>query len=398
MLNIQQIRKDTLGAEKFIHFNNAGSSLPPDIVTQTMRNYLMEEAYLGGYELAHQRSQAIKQFYQSMATLLHCEAKNIAFTSNATDSYNKALSSIPFQQGDVILTTDDDYVSNQLAFLALEKRFGLVVKRAAVKETGGVSVDSMQELIHQYQPKLVAVTHVPTNSGLVQDITAIGKICQAKGILYLVDACQSAGQMPLDMQEIGCDFLSGTFRKFLRGPRGAGFLYVSNRVLAENLEPLFVDLRGADWTTADTYELKNSARRFELWERSYALLLGSQVAVDYALQIGLEHIERRVKALSHQLRTALQELPNFRVLDQGDELCGIVTVVSEKASPTLLKQSLTSASIHSSITDKGGAQIDFGRKGVEAALRLSPHYYNLETEVERVVEVLREHTNGELII
>lgn len=393
MLNIQQIRKDTLGAEKFIHFNNAGSSLPPNIVTQTMRNYLMEEAYLGGYELAHQQSQAIEQFYQSMATLLHCEAKNIAFTSNATDSYNKALSSIPFQKGDVILTTDDDYVSNQLAFLALEKRFGVVIKRAAVKKTGGVSVDSMQELIHQYQPKLVAVTHVPTNSGLVQDITAIGKICQTKGILYLVDACQSAGQMPLDVQEIGCDFLSGTFRKFLRGPRGAGFLYVSNRVLAENLEPFFVDLRGADWTATDTYKLKNSARRFELWERSYALLLGSQAAVDYALQIGLEHIEQRVKALSHQLRTALQELPNFRVLDQGDELCGIVTVVSKKASPSLLKQALTAAHIHSSITDKGGAQIDFGRKGVEAALRLSPHYYNLETEVERVVDVLRKPVN-----
>lgn len=390
MINIQQIRKDTPGTDKYIHFNNAGSSLPPQVVVKTMTDYLEQEAYLGGYELAQKKSQAVEQFYTSMASLLNCSAKNIAFTTNATDSYNKALSSILFQKGDVILTTEDDYVSNQIAFLALKKRFGVLVKRAAVKSSGGVEIASMQALMDQYQPKLVAVTHIPTNSGLVQPVEEIGQMCKKRGILYLVDACQSVGQMPLDVGKIACDFLTGTFRKFLRGPRGAGFLYVSDRVLEEKLEPFFVDLRGAAWTAADAYQVVDSARRFELWERSYAILLGSQVAVDYALNVGLKNIEQRIQLLSKSLRTQLQDIPSIRILDQGEQLCGIVTLVSEKHKPSDLKTLLEKEHIHSSISSKDGAWIDFSRKGVEAALRLSPHYYNSEKEVDAVIKIMRE--------
>lgn len=389
MLNIQQIRKDTPGVKKYIHFNNAGASLPPQIVTKTMMDYIEQEAIIGGYELAQQKAEKIEQFYDSVAQLLNCKSKNIAFTTNATDSYNKALSSISFQHGDVILTTDDDYVSNQIAFLALKKRFGVVVKRAEVQASGGVEVASMQALMDKYTPKLVAVTHVPTNSGLIQSVEAIGQLCQERGILYLVDACQSVGQMPVDMTKIACDFLTGTFRKFLRGPRGAGFLYVSDRVLEEKLEPFFVDLRGASWTAADAYEIVDSARRFELWERSYALLLGSQAAVDYALNIGLENIEKRVKVLSKALRTQLELIPSLRVLDKGEQLSGIVTFCSQTSSPKAIKNILETQHIHSSVTSKDSAWIDFSRKEVEGALRLSPHYYNLENEVDRVVEIIK---------
>jgi selenocysteine lyase/cysteine desulfurase len=248
----------------------------------------------------------------------------------------------------------------------------------------------MQQLIRQHQPKLVAATYIPTSSGLVQPVAAIGQFCRAQEVLYLVDACQAAGQLPLDVEAIGCDFLTATFRKFMRGPRGAGFLYVSDRVLESNYEPLFLDLQGANWTSPETYELQATATRFEIWERSYALLLGSATATDYALAIGLEAIAQRVQAIAHYSRQQLSTIPNVQVLDKGAQLCGIVTFHIEGKDPTLLQRQLHERHINVSITGIGSARFDFQRKGVNWALRASPHYYNTEEEIDALVGALEE--------
>ena len=209
-----------------------------------------------GYEAAALAQDDIRAFYQRTAKLINAQAHNIAFASSATDAYNRALSSIPFIKGDIILTTSNDYVSNQIAFLQLQKRFKVKLIRVPNMSTGEVDVDEMEKMIEKYTPQLVAVTHVPTSSGLVQPVEAIGRICLDRGIWYLVDACQSAGQIPLDVEKIQCDFLSATFRKFLRGPRGAGFLYVSDRILKQkDFAPLFVDLHSASWEKPDQYVL-----------------------------------------------------------------------------------------------------------------------------------------------
>jgi selenocysteine lyase/cysteine desulfurase len=235
---------------------------------------------------------------------------------------------------------------------------------------------------------LAAVTHVPTNSGLVQPVEAIGQICRAEGVWYLVDACQSAGQMALDVARIGCDFLSATLRKYLRGPRGAGFLFASDRVLEAGLELLLPDMRSAEWTGADAYATWPSARRFEYWEMSPALILGSKAAVDYANGLGLAWVEGRVKMLSSLARERLAELPGVEVLDCGAELCGIVTVHAKHWESRVLMEKLQAARINCRLSPLVAAQIDFGRKGVAWALRVSPHYYNTEAEVEALVGVL----------
>ncbi|MEZ4962526.1 MAG: aminotransferase class V-fold PLP-dependent enzyme [Saprospiraceae bacterium] len=387
--DVERFRQETPGCGLHTHLNNAGASLPPGQVLAAMQNYLRQESLDGGYETAAAHAPAIAGFYASLARLLNAQPRNIAWAANATDAFSKALSSIPFEPGDLLLTTDDDYVSNQIAFLFLQKRWKVKVLRAAKLPGGGVDPQSMQEMMDTYRPKLVAVTQVPTNSGLVQDVESIGQSCRERGIWYLVDACQSAGQMPLDVARINCDFLSATLRKWLRGPRGAGFLYVSDRVLEAGLEPIFPDLGGATWTETDYYQPKPDASRFEYWEKPYALLLGARAAVEYALAIGLGNIEQQVQALAHYARQRLSESANMRVLDQGRHLCGIVTAHHPGMDPAWLKAALATAGINAGIAQPFNALIDFREKGVEWALRISPHYYNTKAEIDRLVEVLK---------
>lgn len=390
MINKNQVRSETPGCAYKNHLNSAGSSLPPASVIDAIHNYLKLESITGGYETSAMKAQEIEGFYTSLAELLNCESHNIAHASSATEAYSKALSSIPFKKDDVILTTDFDYASNQIAFLFLQKKHGVKVIRAANTSKGGVDVDSVKALIKKYDPKLVAVTHVPTNTGLVQSVEAIGKICHKKEILYLVDACQSAGQLPLDVEKIRCDFLSATFRKFMRGPRGIGFLYVSDKVLDKNFEPVFPDLHGAVWTKDNVYELDKTAKRFEYWEKPYGLMLGAKAATEYANKIGLKNIEEEVVHLANYTRQKLSKIKNVRVLDEGEYLCGIATAWHPNWDKPALQKFLREKNINISIAPFNSAVIDFNKKGVDGAIRISPHYFNTEREVNQLIETILE--------
>ncbi|GAB2540285.1 aminotransferase class V-fold PLP-dependent enzyme [Spirosoma aerophilum] len=391
MVNVSTLRAETPGVQHVLHVNNAGASLMPQPVIDAITRHIILEAEIGGYEAAEVRKNAIQDFYVSTADLLNTTADNIAATANATDSYARALSSIPFQPGDVILTTINDYVSNQIAFLSLQNRFGIQIVRAADEPAGGVSVEDMADKIKALRPRLVAVTHVPTNSGLVQPVEAIGQLCREQDVLYLVDACQSVGQLPVDVSRIQCDFLTATCRKFLRGPRGMGFLYVSDKVLTANMAPLFIDLHGASWETADTYKLEPTAKRFEDWEFPYALVLGAAEAHRYALAVGLEAIAERNAVLCASLRGQLSQLPGVRLLDEGKQLSSIITLISETKPAAELKVALSAKKINVSISTHGAAILDYDRKGMKtAAIRISPHYFNTDEEISTVLESLKQ--------
>lgn len=387
---IESFRRDTPGCARRLHFNNAGAALMPGPVLEAIQRHLALEMEMGGYEAAAFARREIGGFYQALARLLNTGPENIAFAGSATDAFNRALSAIPFKPGDCILTTRDDYVSNQIAFMQAGQRFGLRFIRAACLPEGGADPASVEQLVRQHQPRLVAVTHMPTNSGLVQPVEEIGRICSLYGCLYLVDACQSAGQAPLDVQAIGCDFLTATFRKFLRGPRGAGFLYAAPKVLETGMEPLFLDLHSAEWTASDAYRPQPDARRFELWERSYALVLGSKVATEYALQAGIEKIQARATSLAANLRRQLADIPGLHILDRGSRLSAIATVHCPGRKPLPLKAALEARGVNTSLSTLHVARLDFDEKGVDWALRFSPHYYNTDSEVEQLAQIMRE--------
>lgn len=390
---IDRLRAETPGTRHHIHLNNAGAALMPEPVMEAIQEHLEAELEHGGYEAAAAARKRLQGFYSSVAQLIGAQPRQIAYAGSATDAYSRALTAIPWQKGDRILTTYDDYVSNQLAFFQLRNRFGIEVYYAQSLPEGGVDPQSVRERAMALRPRLIAVTHMPTNSGLIQDVEAVGAFAREQNILYLVDGCQTVGQLPVDVEKIGCDFFSATFRKYLRGPRGTGFLYTSDRILNSDMHPMFIDLHSASWNKDDGYEIAKTARRFELWERPYAMMLGAKVAAEYTMQIGLPAIEKRVKGLAHRLRTALHGLDHVQVLDRGKQQGGIVTLYLPHQNPSRLKVRLNQATINCSLAFFESARLDFQQKDVPWALRLSPHYYNTQDELEQVVDVLSTITS-----
>jgi selenocysteine lyase/cysteine desulfurase len=389
-LNIARLRSETPGCQQRIHLNNAGAALMPAAVVQAIQDHITLESRIGGYEAADARQDAMLAAYRSVADLIGAQARNIAFTENATAAFALALSSVPFAPGDVILTTRNDYASTQIQLLSLQARLGVRILRAPDRSAGGVDVQAMAELIRRHRVRLVCVTHIPTNSGLVQDVRAIGSVCRDAGVLYLIDACQSIGQLPLDVAALGCDFLSASARKYLRGPRGAGFLYVSDRALDQGLEPLFIDMRGADWIAEDRYRAVTDAKRFENWESAWALVLATGEAARYARLVGMQAISQRVSMLGQRLREQLGSINRVRILDRGSELCGIVSVAIDGRDPGELVTALRARGINTSAQHREYALLDFDDKRVTSLLRISPHYYNTADEIDQAVAAIRE--------
>lgn len=388
-MNLDKIRQDIRGLEDGkIFLNNAGSSLMPKTVVNSMTNYLQQEEQLGGYEVANRNVELLEEFYSETAKLINAKPSNIAFATSATDAYAKALSSIIFKEGDVIITTVDDYISNQIVFISLQKKLNVKVIRTKNLSDNELDLEDLENLIKKYQPKLVAVTHIPTNSGLIQNVEEVGVICKKYDILYLVDACQSVGQMVVDVEKIGCDFLTATGRKFMRGPRGTGFLYVSDKVLDQNYAPLLLDMRGANWSEYDDYTLFKTAKRFEHWEASYASILGFMEAVKYANTIGMQNIEDYNKKLSDTLRKNLQN-SGFKTWDLGNKLSSIVTFCGPDGDLENIQKVLKEHNVFYSVTYKNSALIDFTNKNIHGIVRLSPHYFNTPEEIEKVSEILK---------
>jgi selenocysteine lyase/cysteine desulfurase len=271
----------------------------------------------------------------------------------------------------------------------MERRLGVRLLRADSLPEGGVDVENMRALMDAHKPRLVSLTHVPTNSGLVQPVEEVGRLCRERNILYLVDGCQSTGQIPVDMKRIGCDFFSGTFRKFLRGPRGAGFLYISDNILNQDIWPMYVDMRGANWTDPNEFTLRKDGGRFEDWEFPYGLVLGAREAVRYALTIGMAEIEKRNALLCAKVREGLNEL-GLRILDKGKHQSSIITVALPGKNPGEVIRQLRDRKVNTSISYREYAVIDYDAKGVTWGLRISPHYYNNEEEIALMMAALRE--------
>lgn len=388
-MNTDKIRQDIKGlSDGKIFLNNAGSSLMPQVVLDSMINYLYQEEQFGGYEVANRNAELLEQFYDETAKLINCKSSNIAFATSATDAYAKALSSIVFKEGDVIITTVDDYISNQIVFISLQKKLNVKVIRTKNLSDNELDLEDLEHLIKEHRPKLVAVTHIPTNSGLIQNVESVGKICRQYDVLYLVDACQSVGQLVVDVEKIGCDFLTATGRKFMRGPRGTGFLYVSDKILEQNYAPLLLDMRGANWSEFDDYELFKTAKRFEHWEISYASLLGLMEATKYANAVGMQEIENYNRKLSEKLRQNLKN-SRFNVWDWGNNLSSIVTFSGPDGDLENIQKVLKENNVFFSVTYKNSALIDFTNKNINGIVRLSPHYFNTVDEIEKVSEILK---------
>lgn len=381
MLSIERVRADTPSCENLLHFNSAGASIMPTPVYDAVLQHLALEQEIGGYEAHAANANAINDFYAQFATLLNANTHEIAFIENATRAWDMAFYAMPLEPGDRILTHDSEYISNYLALLQQAQRRSLHVDLVPSDEHGQIDLTELQNLITD-RTKLIALTHVPTQGGLVNPAKAVGQIAKDAGLIYLLDACQSVGQMPLDVKTLQCDVLSGTGRKFLRGPRGTGFLYVREGFL-DQLDPPFVDLHSASWTRDDGFDFQPNAIKFENWESFYAGRVGLAKAAEYANEIGLEAIEERVIYLADRLRGSLQALPGVSVHDLGRKLCGIVTFSKNGLAAKDVATTLREQRMNVSVSLKSSARLDFNKRGLDDILRASVHYFNTDEEVDR---------------
>jgi selenocysteine lyase/cysteine desulfurase len=384
VLDIARIRADTSGCAQIVHFNNAGAALQPRPVVDTVRGHLEAEALTGGYEAADAATDRLAGAYGSLARLVGAVPGEIAITENATRAWDMAFYGIGFRPGDRVLTSASEYGSNAIAFLHAARDRGIKVEVLPDDEHGQVSLEALEATLDD-DVRLIAVNHVPTHDGLVNPVAEIGRLARAAGALYLVDACQAVGQLAVDVDEIGCDLLSATGRKFLRGPRGIGFLYV-RRTALELIAPTFLDDRSAEWTGPESYELRDDARRFESYERSPALQLGLGAAAEYAMAIGLDAIERRVTGLAATLRAALAEVPGVTVRDRGARRSGIVTFTRQDHAPADIVAALARQKINVRVSEQT-YRYDEGASPAPR-VRASVHYYNTEEEISQLIRAL----------
>ncbi len=385
-IDVQKARAETRGVEKVTHLNNAGSSLMPIPVADALYGYLQAEEMQGGYETVASESAALENFYTASAKLLNCSAAEIAYIENATRAWDMAFYSFKFEPGDKILTSIAEYGSNLIGMIQQANRFGAEIVFVPDDEHGQLDVAALENMIDE-RVKLIAISHIPTGGGLVNPAAAVGKIANGAGIPYLLDSCQGVGQLHLDVQEIGCDILSGTGRKFLRGPRGTGLLYV-RQSLIEQLEPILLDQHAATLTSSTSYTIREDAKRFENWEQYFAGKAALGVAIDYALEWGLDNIQTRIYELAADLRSKLSALDGVTVTDEGIERCGLVTFYAEQVPALDIKAAMTAANINVSVSSGSGSFVSFEKRGLTSLVRASVHYYNTTAEIDRFIDVL----------
>lgn len=387
-LDFLRARQETPACHDLIHFNNAGAALMPTPVTEALYHYLRSEEQIGGYETEARYATELQSIYESAARLLNCQAEEIAFTESATRAWDFAFYSFPFKPGDKILTTYAEYGSNVVGYLHQAKRLGVQIVFVPNDEYGQIDVNALEQMIDN-RVKLISITHIPTGGGLVNPAKAAGKIAKAAGVPYLLDACQSVGQMPIDVEEIGCDALCITGRKFLRGPRGTGLLYIRNSLL-NSLEPPFLDQHAAELINPQEYRIRPDAKRYENWEQYCAGKYALGAAINYALDWGLDNIQQRIYALATILRQRLSAIEGVTLTDEGQEQCGIVTFISSALSPAMIKQGLAQHKINISTSKGSGSMVGYSHRGLTEVARVSVHYYNTEQEIDTLARVLKE--------
>lgn len=383
---VERLRAATPGCASVIHFNHAGASLPSQATLDAMIEQLQREASTGPMEAADQSVQARAR--NAAATLLNAEPKAIAFASSGSAAWGMAFNALgPWQVGDRILVGRHEWGGN-LACIARAVGAGARLEVIPCDKTGAASVVALEQMIDS-KVKLIALTWLPANGGLINPAKGIGAVAQQHGIPYFIDAGQALGQLPCDVQALNCDVLKGAGRKFLRGPRGTALMYIRPAFL-ERLVPGQLDVLSAPWD-GEGFPLRNDARRFETSEVSMALLAGLANALEELNRIGASRIRQRIDGLCRQLRERLRSIPGLQMHDLGhsDHQSGLIAFTLKGWDSFDLKQQLLLRGINIGANGVAYTPLDMQARGLESIARIAVSYLNTEEEMDELLSTLQ---------
>lgn len=383
---IKQVRSQTPGLKGRIHFDNSGSALMPLPVIETLLQAIERDAAVGGYVAQEQQAAAMEAGYSSLARLLGGKITDYAFVGSAVDGWTKAFYSLPLRTGDNIVTAYNEYCSNYIAYLQVKKNRGVEIRVARQSPSGGVDLEHLQSLVDD-RTKLISLSHMPSSSGEINPVEKVGEIARAAGVLFQLDACQSVGHVRVDVDRIGCDIMTGTSRKFLRGPRGIGFLYANAKARAV-MEPVVLTNQSAEWTSATTYTLRQDARVFEAWERSVSNQLGFSAAIDYLLELGVSAATAEIAKNASYLRGRLPDIKKINIECPPGATSAIITFNVFGYSPQEVKSAFEQQNIAVQTASVVHTRLDLEERGIASAVRVSPHYYNSQEDMDILLTAL----------
>ncbi|WP_369030014.1 N-methyl-L-tryptophan oxidase [Streptomyces adonidis] len=386
-------RARTPGSATGHHFNAAGAALLADATVDAVIDHLRAESLSGGYEAAKHAAPALDAVYARTARLLGVGPDEVALVESATAGWQRAVSALRLRPGDRVLAARSSYVSCALHLLAAERDLGIHVEVLPNGPDGAVDLAALETALRAGPASLVTAAHVPTSSGLVEPAAEIGALARVHGVPFLLDATQSLGQLPVDMGAIGCDLLIGTGRKFLRAPRGTGLLAV-RRPLLERLAPEAPDVRGAHWTAERSWELVPDAKRFELWEAAHALRLGLGAALAALDSLGVDVVAGHLARLATGLRERLAEVPGVHITDPPAAGGAIVTFVVDGLDASEVQRELAERRVHLIAVPAGHGRWDMDPRGLTKVVRASVHVYNDQSDLDALVEAVREIARG----
>ena len=390
-IDVAAERAATPGCATVTHLNYAGAALPTAATLATVTAYLEHEARRGGYEAEAEAGEALAATRASAAALVGADPEAVVLTGSDTEGWTRAVWGLVLggllPRGRRVLVDRAAYDSHAIALLQACEHTGAVLEVVGSEPDGTLDLDALDAALAGGDVALACLTHVGTHRGLVNPVEEAGPRCAAAGAITAVDACQSLGQLPVDVARMGCDILTGTGRKWLRGPRGTGLLFVRPE-LAERMAPIGTDGRSAVWEADDRVRMRPGLQRFVPFETPVALRLGLGTAIDHALGLGLEAIAARVGAVAEELRALLSGIDGVEVHDGGRRRCGIVTFTVAGRTPPEVVAAAGAAGINVSATDTPAARLDLGPPRPPAVVRASPHYLTTEDETARLAEVV----------
>ena len=363
--------------EQPVYLNTAAAGLQSPQVLEKIQAHLQLESECGGYVAAEKVQSDLASCRENLAQLLNCTASEIALTDSASRAWHRILNCFDFQRDDIVLVSPTIWGGNYFTLLQLEKRFGIQVQCMPTEADGNLDLDRLKQQIQQkvrQQPKsrvrFMELTLAPSGWDAWQATGDIAQLARAHSIPLVVDASQAFGQRELDVNDLGCDFLFASGRKWLAGPRGTGVLY-ARQSSTSHLCPLGLD-QHTGFLKDDELHWLPDARRFELSESSVALRLGLGEAAKQTLSRQQAGESVLLKKLAADYRQLISEIPGFELPDLSGEPGAIVTFRHAVQSPVAVRDFLRQHHIEVGIHPRTYMPLHAPTQRLGDCLRVSP--------------------------